>query len=106
MSAPPAWHLAAQATAAHARKARNSGAPPAGREEAAMSTASRARRRADEHSEPTASEHRRPARAGGFGFVAGVDRTGHADALRAHGADIVVSDLAELLDGANGEAAR
>ncbi len=45
-------------------------------------------------------------RAGGFGFVAGVDRTGHADALRAHGADIVVSDLAELLDGANGEAAR
>ncbi len=42
----------------------------------------------------------------GFGFVAGVDRTGHADALRAHGADIVVSDLAELLDGANGEAAR
>ncbi|MDR7279605.1 beta-phosphoglucomutase family hydrolase [Catenuloplanes atrovinosus] len=38
-------------------------------------------------------------RAGGFGFVVGVDRVGHADALRAHGADIVVSDLAELLDG-------
>jgi beta-phosphoglucomutase family hydrolase len=43
-------------------------------------------------------------RAGGFGLVVGVDRTGHADALRTHGADIVVSDLAELLDGANGEA--
>jgi beta-phosphoglucomutase family hydrolase len=38
-------------------------------------------------------------RAGGFGFVVGVDRTGHADALRAHGADVVVGDLAELLDG-------
>jgi beta-phosphoglucomutase family hydrolase len=45
-------------------------------------------------------------RAGGFGFVVGVDRTGHADALRAHGADIVVRDLAELLDRADGEAAR
>jgi alpha,alpha-trehalase len=33
---------------------------------------------------------------GGFGLVVGVDRTGHADALRAAGADIVVSDLAEL----------
>ena len=32
-------------------------------------------------------------RAGRFGFVVGVDRVGHADALRAHGADIVVSDL-------------
>ena len=37
-------------------------------------------------------------RAGGFGCVVGVDRVGHADALRAHGADIVVRDLAELLD--------
>jgi beta-phosphoglucomutase family hydrolase len=37
-------------------------------------------------------------RAGAFGVVVGVDRTGQADALRAHGADIVVSDLAELLD--------
>jgi beta-phosphoglucomutase family hydrolase len=36
-------------------------------------------------------------RAGGFGFVVGVDRTGQADALRAHGADVVVADLAELL---------
>ena len=36
-------------------------------------------------------------RAGGFGWVVGVDRVGHADALRAHGADLVVSDLAELL---------
>ncbi len=36
-------------------------------------------------------------RAGGFGFVVGVDRIGHADALRANGADIVVQDLSELL---------
>jgi len=36
-------------------------------------------------------------RAGHFGFVVGVDRTGQAEALRAHGADLVVSDLAELL---------
>jgi len=38
-------------------------------------------------------------RAGHFGYVVGVDRVGHADALREHGADIVVEDLAELLDG-------
>jgi beta-phosphoglucomutase family hydrolase len=37
-------------------------------------------------------------RAGGFGFVVGIDRVGQAEALRAHGADIVVTDLAELLD--------
>ena len=37
-------------------------------------------------------------RAGGFGFVVGVDRTGHADALRHEGADLVVSDLCELLE--------
>ena len=37
-------------------------------------------------------------RAGGFGFVVGVDRPGQADVLRAHGADRAVSDLAELLD--------
>ncbi|WP_305787646.1 HAD family hydrolase [Symbioplanes lichenis] len=36
-------------------------------------------------------------RAGGFGYVIGVDRAGQADALREHGADIVVQDLAELL---------
>ncbi len=36
-------------------------------------------------------------RAGGFGWVVGVDRAGQADALRAHGADIVVGDLADLL---------
>lgn len=36
-------------------------------------------------------------RAGPFGFVVGVDRVGHADALREHGADIAVQDLAELL---------
>jgi beta-phosphoglucomutase family hydrolase len=37
-------------------------------------------------------------RAGGFACVVGVDRAGQADALREHGADVVVSDLAELLD--------
>jgi beta-phosphoglucomutase family hydrolase len=36
-------------------------------------------------------------KAGGFGIVIGVDRVGQADALREHGADIVVQDLAELL---------
>jgi beta-phosphoglucomutase family hydrolase len=36
-------------------------------------------------------------RAGGFAFVVGVDRAGQAEALRQHGADVVVSDLAELL---------
>ena len=38
-------------------------------------------------------------RAGHFGWVVGVDRTGHAAALREHGGDVVVQDLAELLDG-------
>jgi beta-phosphoglucomutase family hydrolase len=38
-------------------------------------------------------------RNGGFGHVVGVDRVGHADALRAHGASVVVRDLGELLDG-------
>jgi beta-phosphoglucomutase family hydrolase len=37
-------------------------------------------------------------RAGEFGFVVGVDRTGQAAALRANGADEVVADLAELID--------
>jgi beta-phosphoglucomutase family hydrolase len=37
-------------------------------------------------------------RAGAFGFVVGVDRVGQADALRAHGADVVVDDLAELME--------
>ena len=37
-------------------------------------------------------------RAGGFGFVIGVDRVGQAEALWEHGADLVVTDLAELLD--------
>jgi beta-phosphoglucomutase family hydrolase len=36
-------------------------------------------------------------RAGGFGHVVGVDRAGHRDDLLAHGADVVVDDLAELL---------
>ncbi len=38
-------------------------------------------------------------RAGGFGYVVGVDRVGQADDLRARGADVVVTDLAELLSG-------
>jgi beta-phosphoglucomutase family hydrolase len=37
-------------------------------------------------------------RDGGFGFVVGVDRVGHAEELLRNGASIVVSDLAELLD--------
>jgi beta-phosphoglucomutase family hydrolase len=37
-------------------------------------------------------------RAGRFGFVVGVDRVGQATELRAHGADVVVDDLAKLLD--------
>ena len=37
-------------------------------------------------------------RAGGFGFVVGVSRADDAAALLGHGADIVVSDLAELLE--------
>ena len=36
-------------------------------------------------------------RAGEFGCVVGVDRVGQADALCLHGADLVVSDLGELL---------
>jgi HAD superfamily hydrolase (TIGR01509 family) len=37
-------------------------------------------------------------RSGRFGLVVGVDRVGQAEALRAHGADVVVSDLSELLE--------
>jgi beta-phosphoglucomutase family hydrolase len=37
-------------------------------------------------------------RAGHFAAVVGVDRVGQAAALKAHGADLVVRDLAELLD--------
>ncbi|MDN5747881.1 MAG: beta-phosphoglucomutase family hydrolase [Pseudonocardia sp.] len=36
-------------------------------------------------------------KAGGFGYVVGVDRLDHADKLREQGADIVVQDLGELL---------
>jgi beta-phosphoglucomutase family hydrolase len=35
--------------------------------------------------------------AGHFGFVVGVDRVGQAAELRAHGADVVVQDLGDLL---------
>jgi len=37
-------------------------------------------------------------RAGRFGLVVGIDRADQADALRAHGADIVVQDLAQLMN--------
>ena len=37
-------------------------------------------------------------RAGSFGVVVGVDRVGQAEALKSHGADVVVRDLAQLLD--------
>ena len=36
-------------------------------------------------------------RAGSFGCVVGVDRAGQAEELRQHGADVVVTDLTELL---------
>jgi beta-phosphoglucomutase family hydrolase len=36
-------------------------------------------------------------RAGGFGYVIGVDRLGQAGALHEHGADVVVTDLATML---------
>jgi beta-phosphoglucomutase family hydrolase len=47
-------------------------------------------------------------KAGGFACVVGVDRVGQAQALREHGATIVVKDLAELLDarGQQGQDAR
>jgi len=35
-------------------------------------------------------------RDGGFGLVVGIDRVGQADALRAHGADVVVTDLSQV----------
>ena len=35
--------------------------------------------------------------AGHFAFVVGVDRVGHADELRQHGADVAVQDVASLL---------
>jgi HAD superfamily hydrolase (TIGR01509 family) len=37
-------------------------------------------------------------RAGGFGLVVGVAREGGGDALRTHGADVVVTDLEELVN--------
>jgi HAD superfamily hydrolase (TIGR01509 family) len=38
-------------------------------------------------------------RAGGFAWVVGIDRVGQRDALRREGADVVVTDLADLLPG-------
>jgi beta-phosphoglucomutase-like phosphatase (HAD superfamily) len=37
-------------------------------------------------------------RAGEFGYVVGVDRVGQAEELKKHGADVVVTDLAELIE--------
>lgn len=37
-------------------------------------------------------------RAGRFGFVVGVNRVGQSDALKQHGATVVVNDLSELLE--------
>ncbi|MFZ2013404.1 MAG: HAD-IA family hydrolase [Nocardioides sp.] len=37
-------------------------------------------------------------RTGRFGWVVGVDRAGRPDELKQHGADVVVTDLAELLE--------
>lgn len=45
-------------------------------------------------------------RAGKFGYVVGVDRVGQAADLKTHGADTVVTDLAELLDRTDPEALR
>jgi beta-phosphoglucomutase family hydrolase len=39
-------------------------------------------------------------RAGNFGYVVGVDRVGQADELRSHGADVVVTDLGDLIQEA------
>jgi beta-phosphoglucomutase-like phosphatase (HAD superfamily) len=41
----------------------------------------------------------RAGRAGRFGAVVGVDRVGQAAELKENGADIVVTDLADLLVG-------
>ena len=39
-------------------------------------------------------------RAGGFGLVVGVDRASQSEALHRHGADVVVTDLVQLLESA------
>jgi beta-phosphoglucomutase family hydrolase len=44
-------------------------------------------------------------RAGNFGFVIGVDRVGQAEDLRKNGADVVVTDLAELIGHDQGDKA-
>ena len=58
--------------------------------------------RRDAGADASSSKTRSPAcesgRAGNFGLVLGVDREGHADALRKHGADAIVRDLGEMLD--------
>ncbi len=40
--------------------------------------------------------------AGDFAYVVGVDRGAGADTLRSNGADVVVDDLAELVDDVSG----
>lgn len=46
----------------------------------------------------TATDGVAAGRAGGFALVVAVDQGGEADALRAEGADLVVSDLGEILE--------
>ncbi|MET8151297.1 HAD family hydrolase [Actinoplanes sp. NPDC049668] len=45
-------------------------------------------------------------RVGGFGLIVGVDRNGHPEELAAHGADIVVADVGELLADSTAEVHR
>ena len=70
----------AQACPASRRPTRSSPAPPSSASDPG------ARRR----SSRTRSPASRPAAPGDFGIVVGVDRVGQADALREHGADVVV----------------
>jgi beta-phosphoglucomutase family hydrolase len=46
------------------------------------------------------------ARAGGFGWIVGIDRSDQAEALRREGADLVVRDLGELLSAPRARAER
>ena len=56
-----------------------------------------ASRRPRPRSSRTRSSASRPGAPASFGHVVGVDRVGQRDALREHGADVVVDDLDELL---------
>ena len=83
------------------RRRRRRGAPPARQAGARHlprgGAHPRRRARRTRRSSRTRSPACRPGHAGGFGYVVGVDRAGQRDALLAHGAEVVVDDLAELL---------